>query len=224
MDFNNAPEQRSFEVIPAGEICNLQMKIRPGKGGDGGWLKPSKTGECEMLDCEFVVVDGKYANRKFWQQFVIRGNTAKHALAGDISIGVLRAILESARSIKPKDTSEAAQAARHTNGWEDFHGLRFVAQIGVRPAQGEFAAKNEIKQVITPDRQCWKQVEQVSVQPSNGIAPNAASNGGGIAPMANGGAMATPPPNSPPANGGAAATPTPSAPPANAVSRPAWMD
>jgi hypothetical protein len=39
--------------------------------------------------------------------------------------------------------------------------LRFVVRLGVEPAKGEFPAKNIIREVITPDRQAWKQPEQV---------------------------------------------------------------
>jgi hypothetical protein len=170
MDFNTAGEQRSFEVIPNGAICTLQMTVRPGAAGDGGWLRRSKEGGSEGLDVEFVVVDGEYAKRKLWQLFTLEGTTPGHAEAGKISRNTLRAILESARGIQPKDTSEAAQAARKTAGWGDFMNMRFVAKIGVRPAKDGFAAKNTITEVITPDRRCWKQPEQLPAQATNGGA------------------------------------------------------
>lgn len=207
LDFNAAGGQRSFEVIPAGTTCILQMIVRPGKGSDGGWLKPSKNGSSEALDGEFTVVEGQYANTKFWQLFTLRGDTPNHHLARDISMGTLRAILESAREIKPQDVSEEAQAKRKIGNWGDFHGLRFVAQIGVRPAEGSYPAKNFIKEVITPDRSNWQQPVQVPVQPING-GGNGPMNGGG------GNGIAS----------GAAATPTPSAPPVGAVARPDWAN
>jgi hypothetical protein len=110
-DFNTADKQRSVDVIPAGTICTLQLTIRPGGVGDGGWLKRSADGE--------------------------------------ISRNTLRAILESARGIRPDDRSEAAEAARKVSGWADFDQLRFVARIGVRPPRDAYAAKNTILQVIT---------------------------------------------------------------------------
>jgi hypothetical protein len=148
-DFNTADKQRSVDVIPAGTICTLQLTIRPGGVGDGGWLKRSADGGSEGLDCEFTVTEGEYAKRKLWQLFTFRGTTSGHAEAGEISRNTLRAILESARGIRPDDRSEAAEAARKVSGWADFDQLRFVARIGVRPPRDAYAAKNTILQVIT---------------------------------------------------------------------------
>jgi hypothetical protein len=54
-DFNTAGEQRSFDVIPDGEIAVVQMNIRAGNAGPDGLFKHSKNGEAEGLDVEFVV-------------------------------------------------------------------------------------------------------------------------------------------------------------------------
>jgi hypothetical protein len=178
------------------------MTVRPG-GGSDGWLRPSKNGTSEALDCEFTVVDGPFAKRKLWQLFTLSGKTPGHAEAGEISKRSLRAFLESARGVKPDDTSETAQAARKIAGWGDFNDLRFVAQIGVRPPEGAFPAKNHIQQVITPDRQCWKQPEQIPASERKAYSAPP-TNGSGAAPTAN------------------AATPTPNAPPAGAIARPGW--
>jgi hypothetical protein len=174
LDFNDAGEQKNFDVIPANTICTLQLTIRPGSAGDGGWLKRSGDGASEGLDCEFVVVDGEYAKRKLWQLYTLRGTTPGHAAAGEISRNTLRAILESARGIRPDDKSEAAQNARKISGWADLDQLRFVARLGVRPPRDGYQAKNTILEVITPERQVWKQPEQISAKTSSGAAPSAA--------------------------------------------------
>jgi hypothetical protein len=161
-DFNNAGEQKSFDVIPANTICTLQMTIRQGGAGEGGWLKRSADGASEGLDCEFVVTDGQYARRKLWQLFTMQGTTPGHAEAGEISRNTLRAILESARGIRPEDKSEKAQAARKVSGWADFDQLRFIARIGVRPPKDTYPAKNTIAEVITPERQAWRPPEQLA--------------------------------------------------------------
>jgi hypothetical protein len=173
-DFNDDGEQRSFDVIPANTIVVLQMTIRPGGAGDDGWLKRAGDGNSEGLDCEFVVAnDGPYVKRKLWQWFTLRGTTEGHAEAGKISRETLKAILESARGIKPNDKSEAAQNARKPSGWAEFDQLRFVARLGVRPPRDGWGAKNNILQVITPDRQEWRKPEQISVKPTNSAAPSA---------------------------------------------------
>jgi hypothetical protein len=170
-DFNDAGEQKNFDVIPANTICTLQLTVRPGGAADDGWLKRSADGASEGLDVEFTVVDGQYAKRKVWQLFTVRGTTPGHATAGEISRNTLRAILESARGVRPDDKSEAAQAARKTGGWADFDGLRFIARLGVRPPQGNYPAKNSILEVITPERQAWRKVEQIARPTgSNGAA------------------------------------------------------
>jgi hypothetical protein len=175
LDFNSAGEQRSFDVIPVNTICTLQLTIRPGGAGDDGWLKQASDGASEHLDCEFTVVDGPYAKRKLWQPYTLRGTTQGHAEAGEYSRNTLRAILESARGIKPSDTSEAAQNARKVSSWADFDQLRFVARIGVRPPRDGYQAKNTILDVITPERQQWQKPEQISAKPANSSTPQQAS-------------------------------------------------
>jgi hypothetical protein len=177
LDFNDAGEQRSFDVIPDRTIVTLQLTIRPGGAGDDGWLKRSAKrsadgGNSEGLDCEFVVVDGEYAKRKLWQLYTLHGTTPGHAEAGEISRRALRAILESARGIKPSDTSEAAQNARKISSWADLDQIRFVARLGVRPPEGRYPAKNTILEVITPDRlQDWRKPEQIGAKTASSATP-----------------------------------------------------
>src|SRR5262245_50655059 len=111
-DFNEAPLQREIDLIPHNTIATLQMTVRPGGAGEDGMLKRSQDGGCEMLDVELTVVDGQFARRKLWERFVLAGTTDGHAKAAEISRGKLRAILESARGIKPDDVSPQARAAR----------------------------------------------------------------------------------------------------------------
>jgi hypothetical protein len=177
LDLNTAGDQRSFDVIPANTILTLHLTIRAGGAGDGGWLRRASDGASEGLDCEFVVVDeGPYKGRKIWQLFTLSGTKPGHADAGKISLSTLKAIVESARGIRPDDTSEAAQGARKVS-WQDLDQLRFVARVGVRPPQGTYPAKNTIQEVITPERQTWRQPVQLNRdlfnEPSGGAAPAA---------------------------------------------------
>jgi hypothetical protein len=160
IDLNDAGEQKSFDVIPDRTLAVLQLNIRPGNVGEGGLLKRSKNGAAEALDCELIVVEGPYAKRKFWDFMTLGGTTDGHATAADISRRKLRAILESARGIKPADISEAAKKARVAE-YRDFDGIRFMARIGVEPAKGDYRAKNFIAEVVTPDQKEWHAIEQV---------------------------------------------------------------
>jgi hypothetical protein len=159
-DFNDAEPQRSFDVIPDGTIATVRMTVRPGNAGEGGWLRRSKDGESEALDCEFVVLDGPFARRKFWALFTLNGTTPGHAEAAKISSSKLRAILESARGIKPDAKSDAAREARRTNSYGDFNGLAFIVCIGVEPPQNGYKAKNRLDRVITPNEKAWHPVTQ----------------------------------------------------------------
>ena len=159
-DFNDAETQRNFDVIPDGTIATVRMRIRPGSAGEGGWLRRSKDGNSEALDCEFVVPDAPFAKRKFWTLFTIAGTTPGHGEAANISAGKLRAMLESARGIKPNDTSDAAKQARRIGSYGDLNGLSFMARIGVEPPQNGYEAKNRLDHVVTPDEKAWHPVMQ----------------------------------------------------------------
>jgi hypothetical protein len=175
IDLNTAGEQRSFDVIPANTILTLQIKIRPGGAGDGGWLRRASDGASEGLDLELIVVDeGPYKGRKLWQLLTLSGTKPGHADAGKISLSTLKAIVESAKNIRPDDTSEAAQAARKIT-WQDLDGVRFVARLGVKPPEGSHPAKNTIGEVITPGSQTWRQPPQLDresfTKPNSETAP-----------------------------------------------------
>ncbi len=163
-DLNTAPEQRDFDLIPADTICKVKMTLRKGGSGEGGMLKRSKSGDCEMLDCEFTVVDGPYAKRKFWESMIVNGVTEGHAKAAEISRGRLRAIVESARGIKRNDESEEARKARMVS-LGDLAGMCFTAKVGIEKgaakAGGDFwPDKNCLAAAITPDRKEWRVPEQ----------------------------------------------------------------
>jgi hypothetical protein len=173
MDFNNAGPQRSRDIIPAGTIATLHLTVRPGNAGEGGWLRRSKDGESEGLDLEFTVVDGPFAKRKVWTLLTLFGTKPNHATAGEMSASRLRAILESARGIRPDDNSDAARKARQTASYGDFDGLRFIARIGIEPAQNGYKAKNTFDEVITPDRKDWHAVEQVAKEATSSTTSTA---------------------------------------------------
>ena len=171
-DFNTAKEQSDYDLIPAGTVAVVQMNIRAGECGEDDILSRSKSSEAEGLDSVFTVVEGKYAKRKFFAFQVVSGTTEGHATAGKITHSKLRAILESARGIKPTDVSEAAKKARDVN-YVDFDGIRFIAKIGVEKGTNGYKDKNVLDLVITPDLKGWHPVEQVdrAATPSAPAAP-----------------------------------------------------
>jgi hypothetical protein len=92
-----------------------------------------------------------------------------------ISRSRLRAILESARGIRPDDKSDAAKQARQVSSYGDFDGVRFIARIGVEPPQNGYKAKNKLDEVITPDRKDWHSIQQVARQANSSAAPSPAT-------------------------------------------------
>jgi hypothetical protein len=56
-DFNNAGPQRPSDLIPQGTITAVQLKIKPGGVGQGGWEKAANEGGSIGLDCGFTVFE-----------------------------------------------------------------------------------------------------------------------------------------------------------------------
>jgi hypothetical protein len=165
-DYTNAPPPRDTELIPHGTVATAIMHIRPGNVGEDGMCKRSKDGLCEMLDAEFVLADGPFAKRRFWENMILAGTTDGHARATEFSRGKLKQILDSALGLKPDDTSLQARAAR-TVSLKQFDGMTFIVKVGIekgRPKNdgtGEnWPDKNIIAAVITPDKKEWHPVEQ----------------------------------------------------------------
>jgi hypothetical protein len=161
-DFNDADAQRTFEPIPAGTIVPLQVKLRPGDAGEDGYLRRSKDGASQGLDVELTVLDGPFSQRKLWIRLTLGGNAAGHAEAARISRAKIRAMLESARGIRPDDGSDTANQARRISNYGELNRLRFVGKVGVEPPRNGYPAKNFLLQVITPERQEWHPVEQIT--------------------------------------------------------------
>jgi hypothetical protein len=178
MDFNTASTQRSFDLIPIGTIANVHLTIRPGGAGNAGWLKSSKDGQSQALDCELTVVDGEFAHRKLWSLMTVQGTTRGHEDAAEITGSRIRAILESACNIRPDDMSEAATKARCIHDYEELDGLRFVAKIGIekprKEDEGRYQPKNCLLEVITPDRSAYRPIVQVKPTASSSASAKSA--------------------------------------------------
>jgi hypothetical protein len=166
-DFNFAPEQREFDVIPKGKIVIVQMRIKPGDAGEDGLLTRSQRGDCEGLNCELVVVEGEYAKRKLFPWLLLSGTIDGQTDMAHSNLGTLKAIIESAHGIKPKDMSETAKKERaRFADLRNFDGIRFMVKLDVEPAKGEYKAKNTIALVITPEMKEWRPIEQVEQPPT----------------------------------------------------------
>jgi hypothetical protein len=93
------------------------MTIRPGgvDGAtpmDGGLLKASQSSDARMLDCEFTVVEGPYARRKFWQNFTVAGGKLDEkgqSKGWNISKSAFRAMIDSALGLDPAGRERGRQ-------------------------------------------------------------------------------------------------------------------
>ena len=174
-DYNDA--DRQYDLIPDNTIVPLLMHIKPGGQGDGGWLRASQNSDTMMLECDFTVLEGPFARRKVFQYMVVSGgkvNEKGESVAGNITRSNIRAILESARNIKPEDMSpEATQKRCCPSGWADLEGLAFVAKIGIEKGQNGYNDKNKIKAIITPDMKEYAPIQQQATTPAWGAPPPA---------------------------------------------------
>ncbi len=174
-DYNTADTGGgSFDLVPANTVARVILTIRPGSEGEGGWLTQSKSSDAQYLNCEFTITKGEYAKRKFWGNLTVSGgkvNEEGQSLAGNITRATLRAILESARNIDPKDESAEAKRKRLVSGYGDFNEMEFVAKIGIEPARDQYQAKNKLLSVVTPDK---PESSGTPSQPAGNSAPKPA--------------------------------------------------
>jgi hypothetical protein len=184
LNLNGVAEQRAFEMIPEGTICEGKIYIRRGDADEEGVTKRFAAGACRGLDCEFVIeAPEDHAGRKIFKAMVLEGTTDGHAKAADISRKMLRAIIDSKHGLKHNDERAAARAKREVSSLLEFDGVRIMFRVGVEPPKGGYPAKNTIRQVITPDMQEWRQLPQdpTDLPPSGGGSSTPpATNGGAI--------------------------------------------
>ena len=119
-DLNDAQPQMApvGELIPDGTFARVAMTIRPGglngaTPADAGLLKASNSSDAKLLDCEFTVVEGPYARRKFWQTFTVAGGKVDEkgqSKGWNIAKSAFRAMIDSALGLEPQGRQRGRQA------------------------------------------------------------------------------------------------------------------
>ncbi|WP_313349813.1 hypothetical protein [Paracoccus sp. (in: a-proteobacteria)] len=154
MDFSDAEEQSTGDLIPHKTPVKVRMKIRAGshndpeRGWTGGYATRSdKTGSV-YLDCEFTMMGGKYNKRKVWS--FVGLHSSKGPKWEAMGRSFIRAALESARGVRPNDSSELALKARQIGGLGDLDGLEFAALVEIQKAEegSDFSDRNVIQTVL----------------------------------------------------------------------------
>jgi hypothetical protein len=231
-DMNDAEPQKSGDLIPDGTFAKVTMTIR--KGGidgaseiDRGLLKASNSSDVLMLDCEFTVVEGPHARRKFWQMFTVQGGKLDEhgvSIGWKISKSSFRAMIDSALGLDPEDMSEATKAKRVLRGLADLNGIAFIAKIKVEPSSDpRYGDQNRLDRVVLPNEREWRAImngETVPASPSRSKAP-AQQQQQAAQPAWNRPAPAQPTQSASPAWGGA---PPASPPSATKPAGPPWLN
>jgi hypothetical protein len=153
MDLNSAEAQTEFTIIPANTIAKARLTIKPGNDFSDPFLTRSKDGNSTYLNCEFVIMEGQFVRRKIFDKIGISGS--------DVWVNMgksrIRAIIESAKNINPKDISEAAMSARKINSFDELNGLESIIKIGIESDRGGmYPDKNRVLSIITPDNSFYK--------------------------------------------------------------------
>jgi hypothetical protein len=170
-------DARDNDLIPAKTVAIVQMQVIFHDDGTDGVLQRSKAGDSESLHMKITVLEGPFARRSFFGNWIRIGTTEKQKSMIDHYTFMLRQIINSAKYLDPKDDSEATRKVR-TLELRDFDGMRFLAVIGVEPSKDSaYKDKNVISRAITRDMPAWGNrppIEQVVVAFPGGASASTA--------------------------------------------------
>lgn len=172
IDFNNEEEQRQSVngPVPGGSKVMVRISIEKPKhpSREHEFVSEAKGGLLGLW-CKFEVCAGEYEGVKFYDNLWLPKGQQRITLtegqtkACNMSGAKIRAIIEAARGISPKDASPAASRKRNISDWLDLSGMEFPALLGISTEsyQGKDGKEywgNNIMRVITPDREDYSPV------------------------------------------------------------------
>ncbi|QTD47413.1 hypothetical protein J1M35_14780 [Ottowia testudinis] len=213
-------------MIPKSTLVKVRLSLKPGgfdapeQGWTGGWATQSDQTGSVYLNAEFVVLAGPYAKRKLWS--LIGLYSPKGDEWSQMGRSFIRATLNSARGLDPRDSSDAARQGRCIASFGDLDGLEFAARVDVeQDSRGD--DRNTIRQAIEPGHKDYAALMAGSA-PAATAAAHAALRGAATATAPT---HAHPPTAAPAWSRPATHTPAPPATPAAARSpagmgKPAW--
>lgn len=181
-DFNDAEAQTGFDLIPKGTLVKVRLSIKPGgfddpsQGWTGGWATLSDQTGSVYLNAEFVVLDGPYVKRKLWS--LIGLYSPKGDEWTNMGRSFIRAMLNSARGIDPKDVSPQAQVARRIAHFGELDSVEFVGRVDIeQDSRGD--DKNTIRQAVEPGHKDYAALMAGGVAgPAGASSPTAARPSG----------------------------------------------
>lgn len=171
IDLNTAGEQQSggSRVIPPKSKVQVQLAIIYPEASRAGTSAPELTraySGLEYLATTLTVTRGTYADRVIYHNFnLANAQTSGQQKAVDISIRSIRAMVEAALGISPKDNSPKATQARKLQRWADLDGLSFFITVDCEQSQpsrkdGKVYINNRMHSVVTVDDPCYQQLLQ----------------------------------------------------------------
>lgn len=112
-----------FGVMPEGvyELIVNQSEVKVPSSGKG-----------EMLSLEMEVLDGEFKGRKVWENFTLKNDNEK---AVQIGRGKLSSLCRALGVMQLTDSQQ-------------LHFIPFQAKLKVRPAKGEYQARNEVASYV----------------------------------------------------------------------------
>src|SRR5262245_8912517 len=171
LNLSTASKNQGLEVIPAGTLVTLVIKIRAGTIGVEALCKRSSKGDSEGVDIEYTVKGGEFDGRKLKAFQLLDGTTAGHAKAAGITRALLRAIFEAVNAIDPKDESPEADARRNSATLVGFNGSTFLATLEVEPGGqrpdgiGRYRDKNVIGKILRVGDKDYRRLDQPPPMP-----------------------------------------------------------
>jgi hypothetical protein len=118
-DATQVDPQSSFDPIPAGWYKAIITESE---------MKDTRNGQGQYLQLTLQVLDGQYSGRHLWERLnLVNPSTA----AVEIAQKTLSAICHAVGVLTPRDSAE-------------LHNRPLQVKVKVKPAEGEFEARNEI--------------------------------------------------------------------------------
>ena len=180
LNMNEAEQQKEIGPIPSGTIVPMRVtlqKPKPEYSYTGPVppelesIRPYLTGKLEtqivFLNLELTVLAGQFEKRKVFTRMMLwsANPTEGQNKAIDITKSKLRALVESARGVKPDDNSPDANQKRILNSLNDINGMGVVVKVGTEKAyRDENKTVNNVSVFVTPDKPEWKHVESLQIQ------------------------------------------------------------
>lgn len=171
IDFN-AIGAHTPDLIPAGTIVKVRMLVKNGGYGPDGALTKSKQTGVLYINALLIVLEGTYAARQIFARLGVQEVEPGREPGQWVRKGLrqLRAILESARNVRPTDMSESAKEKRRIRSYQEFDHLEFLIKVGVEnPHDPRFSPQNYLQYVVTPD---WPEFAAYTAQlpPTPGLS------------------------------------------------------